>query len=140
MNDMNPITGIHHVAVAVKDIELATREYMEVFGFDKESDLVLESNQKVYVQFMVKGENRVELLQASSDDSPITNFLKRGGILYHFCYETNNLEKAIEHVRETYRAVLTYGPAVSLSIDNCDYAFLAKPTGEVIELVCFRNE
>ena len=53
---------------------------------------------------------------------------------------TNDLPKAIEHIRKTYRAILTYGPAVSLSMENCDYAFLAKPTGEVIELVQFRDK
>jgi len=140
MTEQNPIIGVHHVAVAVKDIEAATREYVDVFGYQKESSVVLESNQKVHVQFLTKGETRVELLQPSAVDSPIANFMRRGGILYHFCYETNDLPKAIEHIRKTYRAILTYGPAVSLSMENCDYAFLAKPTGEVIELVQFRDK
>jgi methylmalonyl-CoA/ethylmalonyl-CoA epimerase len=139
VTDNNPITAIHHIAVAVKDIQIATQEYIDVFGYEKESELVLESNQKVYVQFMIKGELRVELLQPSSEDSPITNFIKKGGVLYHFCYETNDLVRAIDHIKKKYRAILTYGPAISLSMENCEYAFLAKPTGEVIELVSFNG-
>ena len=140
MTNKNPIIGIHHIAVAVKDIDVATNEYIDVFGFKRESAVILESNQKVYVQFLTKETPRVELLPPSAEDSPIMNFIRKGGILYHICYETNDLAKAIEHVKKTYRAILTYGPAVSLAMDNCDYAFLAKPTGEVIELVYFRDK
>ena len=133
-----PIMGIHHVAIVVHDIKKASLDYVESFGYKIESEIKLESNQKVFVQFITLGNYRIELLQPSCDESPVTNFLNKGGLIYHNCYETNNLDKAINHMKDTYNAILTYGPSVSLSMEKCDYAFLAKPTGEVIELVCFK--
>tara|TARA_B100000212_G_C27089508_1_gene411609 strand:+ start:169 stop:594 length:426 start_codon:yes stop_codon:yes gene_type:complete len=131
------IKRLHHVGIAVKDITSSTKEYSDIFGFKKESEVVLERNQKVYVQFMVKDDIRIELLQPSCKNSPISNFIKKGGIINHLCYETDNLIMAMEHIKINYNSIVVYGPDKSLSLSNCDYAFLAKPSGEVIELVSF---
>ena len=70
--------GIHHVAVAVHDLDEAIETYGRLFGAELEHrDTV--SEQGVEAAAVLVGESRIELLAATGDDTPVGRFLARRG-------------------------------------------------------------
>ena len=108
-----------------------------MLGFEKETNILLEPPQKVYVQFLILNNYRIELLQPVDDTSPITNFMKKGGIINHLCYESNDIEKTVLYFRNNIKSFQTVPITKASTLKDCYYTFFAKPSGEVIELIYF---
>ena len=100
---------LHHIGIVVKDLEEGIRTYKEVFGFSQESKIIHDKIQKVKVAFFSTNTSdvQIELISPAAEDSPVTNFLKKGGGLYHLCYESEDLEKDIERFRKNGAKVLS---------------------------------
>jgi methylmalonyl-CoA/ethylmalonyl-CoA epimerase len=90
--------GIHHVGVAVEDLDGAVSTYERLFGAALEHrDTLLD--QGVEAAAMRLGDGRVELLAALGDDTPVGRFLaKRGPGMHHVAFETENLPAALDDV------------------------------------------
>ncbi len=80
------ISHIEHIGIAVKSIEEALPYYENVLGFKCYAVEEIE-DQKVKTAFMKVGETKLELLEPTSDDSPIASFLEnRGPGIHHIAY------------------------------------------------------
>ena len=87
--------GIHHVGVAVADLDEAVATYERLFGGRLEHRERVEE-QGVEAASMKMGESRIELLAALGDDTPVGRFLaKRGPGLHHVAYEVDDVEAAL---------------------------------------------
>ncbi|MBF0328331.1 MAG: methylmalonyl-CoA epimerase [Nitrospirae bacterium] len=94
------IEKIDHIGIAVKSIETARKFYEETLGLVCEKEEVVVS-QKVRTAFFTVGDIHIELLEPTSDDSPIAGFIeKKGEGFHHIAYLTDNIEKQIETARE----------------------------------------
>jgi methylmalonyl-CoA/ethylmalonyl-CoA epimerase len=90
------ITKISHLGIAVKDLNAAIKTLEEGFGLSAEGKDVVES-QKVTVAFIPVGESRLELLEPTSEDSPIAKFLaSRGEGLHHVALCTDDVAGALK--------------------------------------------
>ncbi len=90
---------VNHIGIAVRSIEEAKRFY-EVMGLQVEGYEVVEE-QKVKVAFVPVGETRIELLEPTSEDSPVAKFIaKRGEGIHHIAFEVDDIEKALEVLKE----------------------------------------
>ena len=69
---------IDHLGIAVHSIEKARKFYENVLGLNCEKEEEVTS-QKVRTAFFVLGETHIELLEPTSDDSPIAIFLAKIG-------------------------------------------------------------
>ena len=83
--------GIHHLGVAVADLDEAIETYRRLFGAELEHrDLVPE--QGVEAASLRTGGSRVELLAPTVDDSPVGKFLaRRGPGMHHVAYEVDDI-------------------------------------------------
>jgi methylmalonyl-CoA epimerase len=91
--------GIHHVGVAVADLDEAVRTYERLFGGTLEHRARVE-DQGVEAASMRLGESRVELLAALADDTPVGKFLaKRGPGMHHVAYEVDDVRTALAALR-----------------------------------------
>jgi len=83
--------GIHHLGVAVEDLDEAVDTYERLFGAELEHrELVPE--QGVEAAAVRVGESRVELLASLGDDTPVGKFLaKRGPGMHHVAYAVDDL-------------------------------------------------
>jgi len=71
------INKIDHIGIAVKNLDEAIDLYKKL-GFEiKEIEEVPE--QKVKVAMLPVGESKIELLEATSEDSPIAKFIEKRG-------------------------------------------------------------
>jgi methylmalonyl-CoA/ethylmalonyl-CoA epimerase len=92
--------GIHHVGVAVADLDEAVRTYERLLGGRLEHRARVE-DQGVEAASMRVGDGRVELLAALGDDTPVGKFLaKRGPGMHHVAYEVDDVRAAIVALTE----------------------------------------
>lgn len=82
----------HHVGVAVRDLGRAVAALRGLFPDAPTSDVVLDPQQCVQIQFVHLGNLQVELLQPAGEPSPVDPVLKRGIGLYHVCFEVDDLD------------------------------------------------
>lgn len=86
------LSHIEHLGIAVKSIEEALPYYENVLGL-KCYSVEEVPDQKVRTAFMMVGQTKLELLEPTSDESPIAKFIeKRGEGIHHiaFCVEDAN--------------------------------------------------
>jgi methylmalonyl-CoA/ethylmalonyl-CoA epimerase len=90
------LTKINHIGVAVTSIEEALPYYRDSLHMNYEGcEEVAE--QKVKVAFLQIGESRIELLEPTSEDSPVAGFLKKNGPgVHHIAYEVADLVGALK--------------------------------------------
>ena len=85
------IEGIEHIGIAVRSIEEA-RAFYEALGLSVE---VIEEvpHEGVRVALIPCGATRIELLEATAEESPVGRFLaKRGPGLHHVCLATDDVK------------------------------------------------
>jgi methylmalonyl-CoA epimerase len=83
--------GIHHLGVAVDDLDAALTTYERLFGAELEHRATVEE-QGVRAASVRIGDGRVELLEPLGEDTPVGRFLaKRGPGMHHVAYEVTDL-------------------------------------------------
>ena len=86
---------IHHLGVAVHDLEQAFDTYTRLFGAELEHRDRLEE-QGVDAIAITVGESRVELLGALAEETPVGRFLaKRGPGMHHVAYWVDDIDSAL---------------------------------------------
>ena len=86
---------IDHLGVAVASIDEALAVYRALGLAETKREEV--PSQKVVAAFLPVGESRIELLEPTSEDSPVAKFLaKRGGGIHHVCFAVEDLDAALE--------------------------------------------
>ena len=91
---------IDHLGIAVHSIAEARTFYEKVLGLPCEGEETVES-QKVKTAFFAVGEVHIELLEPTSEDSPIAKFLaKNGEGIHHVAYSTDDITGQITQARE----------------------------------------
>ena len=95
---MKPIK-INHVAIVVQDIDAALNFWEQTFGL--QLDHVEEvPSQKSKVAFLPLGESEIELVQPTTSDSGLANFLeKRGEGMHHICIEVEDIDAALVELK-----------------------------------------
>ena len=90
---------IDHIGIATRGIDEASRFWREDLGLELlETEEVTE--QKVRVAMLPIGESRIELLEATSPDSPIARFVeKRGPGIHHLAVRVNDIYAALEQLK-----------------------------------------
>ena len=87
--------GIHHLGVAVADLDEAVATYGRLFGAAVEHRATV-ADQGVEAASLCVGASRVELLAPLGDDTPVGRFLaKRGPGMHHVAYEVDDLAAAL---------------------------------------------
>jgi methylmalonyl-CoA/ethylmalonyl-CoA epimerase len=85
------VKGIHHLGVAVADLDEAISSYEQLFGAELEGRET-HDEQGVEAASMRVGSGHVELLAALGPDTPVGRFLaKRGPGMHHVAYEVEDL-------------------------------------------------
>jgi methylmalonyl-CoA epimerase len=92
--------GIHHLGVAVEDLDQAVATYERLFGAEIEHRETVP-DQGVEAAFLRIGAGRVELLASLGEETPVGKFLeKRGPGMHHVAYEVDDVGTAIRELSE----------------------------------------
>lgn len=126
---------INHLGIATKDIEAALAFWQDALGLEHVHSETVE-DQKVRVAMLPIGESRVELLEPTADDSPISKFLeKRGGGIHHIAVEVDDIEATLAQLKATGTRLIDEAPRIGA--EGCLVAFVhpSATHGVLLELV-----
>jgi methylmalonyl-CoA/ethylmalonyl-CoA epimerase len=89
------LTKINHIGIAVTSLDATLPFYRDNLGMSfAGTEEVAE--QKVRVAMLQVGESKIELLEPTSEDSPVAKFLEKNGQgIHHIAYEVEDIEAAI---------------------------------------------
>ncbi|HET8794247.1 MAG TPA: methylmalonyl-CoA epimerase [Nitrososphaeraceae archaeon] len=83
---------VDHIAIAVNNVELALKNYQNVLKIDK-IDTEEVPKEKVRVVMLNLEDTRIELMEPTADDSPISKFLReKGEGIHHIAITADNIE------------------------------------------------
>jgi len=125
---------IDHIGIAVKSLAAAKAIY-EKLGLNISPEETVEQEQVKLVMVPV-GESRLELLEATSEDSTIAKFIaKRGEGLHHVCLRVPNLPAAVERLKQD--GVRLVSEEIKTGAGGHSYVFVhpASTGGVLLELV-----
>ena len=126
---------IDHIGIATEGIDDALKFWVDALGLENVHTEVVE-DQKVRVAMLPIGESRIELLEPTSDDSPISKFLeKRGGGIHHIAVEVEDIESALAGLKAKGIRLIDESPRVGA--EGCLVAFVhpSSANGVLLELV-----
>mgnify|MGYP006194694151 FL=1 len=125
---------IEHIGIAVHNLENSNELFSKLFGQAayKTEEVASEG---VKTSFFMCGPNKIELLEATNEDSPIAKFLeKKGEGIHHIAFDVEDIYAEIERLKLEGFTVLNEIP--KKGADNKLVAFLHPKTtnGVLIEL------
>ena len=126
---------ISHLGLATKGLEEALKFWQDALGLENVHTEVVE-DQKVRVAMLPLGESRIELLEPTSEDSPISKFLeKRGAGIHHIAVEVENIEESLARLKAEGARLIDETPRIGA--EGCLVAFVhpASTNGVLLELV-----
>lgn len=125
---------IEHIGIAVKNLEESNALFAKLFGKPHYKTESVES-EGVNTSFFQVGGNKIELLEATNENSPIAKFLtKKGEGVHHIAFDVTDIEAEIKRLKSEGFVVLNEKP--KKGADNKLVAFLhpKSTNGTLIEL------
>ncbi|MEA1910378.1 MAG: methylmalonyl-CoA epimerase [Spirochaetota bacterium] len=96
------IKKINHIGIAVASLDAQIPFYRDILGLKSLGKIEEIVDQKVKVAMFEVGEVKIELLEPTSNDSPIAKYLeKKGDGIHHIAYETNGIVSEIKHMEDS---------------------------------------
>lgn len=87
------IKKIEHIGIAVKNLDNSNALFKKLFGKEHYKVEAVES-EGVSTSFFMLGETKIELLEATNQESAISKFIeKKGEGIHHIAYEVDNIEQ-----------------------------------------------
>jgi len=126
---------IHHVGIAVSSLHAAIPIFEKLLGYPPDSEEIV-ADQKVRVSVFKVGESRIELLEATSADSPIARFIqKRGPGLHHLTLAVPDLKKALGELESDGVKLIDREPRIGAENESIAFLHPSSTSGVLIELV-----
>ncbi len=129
------IQKIEHIGIAVKDLNHSNELFKKLFGKDHYKVEAVES-EGVSTSFFMLGETKIELLQATNEDSAIAKFIdKKGEGIHHIAYAVDNINSEMERLKSEGFEILNKEP--KHGADNKLICFLhPKSTNGILVELC----
>ena len=126
---------IDHLGIATRQIEEAVSFWRDALGLELvETEEVAE--QRVRVAMLPLGESRIELLEPTSEDSPIAKFLeKRGPGIHHIAVRVTDIRSTLARLKEQGARLIDEQPRVGAGGSLIAFVHPAATNGVLLELV-----
>ena len=90
---------IEHIGIAVTDINKSNELFSKIFGKENYKSEIVES-EGVITSFFQIGENKIELVEASNPDSPISKYLQKNREgMHHIAFEVEDIVKEMARLK-----------------------------------------
>jgi methylmalonyl-CoA/ethylmalonyl-CoA epimerase len=125
---------IEHIGIAVKSLKDSSSVYERLLGIAsyKKEEVVSE---QVITEFFKIGESKIELLEASSPDSPINKFIeKRGEGIHHIAFAVDDIIKEMARLKEEGFQLLNDSPKKGADNKLVCFVHPKSSNGVLIEL------
>jgi methylmalonyl-CoA/ethylmalonyl-CoA epimerase len=126
---------IEHIGIATRELDDALSFWRDALGLEVVHTEIVEE-QGVRVAMLPIGEPRIELLEPTSDDSPVAKFIeKRGAGIHHIAVRVDDLRAMLRRLKESGVRLIDETPRVGAG--GCLVAFVhpSSANGVLLELV-----
>jgi methylmalonyl-CoA/ethylmalonyl-CoA epimerase len=129
------ITHIEHIGIAVKNLDASIKYYEDVLGL-KCYNIEEVKDQKVKTAFFMAGTVKIELLESTDPDGPISKFIeKKGEGIHHLAFAVKDLPGALEELKNKQINLVDQNPRKGA--EGLNIAFLhPKSTFGVLTELC----
>ena len=104
------IKKIEHIGIAVKNLVEANKIYQQLLGTPPYKMETVDS-EGVNTSFFKTGESKVELLQATKDESAIAKFIaKKGEGIHHIAFAVEDIHKEIKRLKKEGYTIINESP------------------------------
>lgn len=136
MDPTRPDYRLDHVCLAVRKLGPARAMLEKVLGYTPRTAPVENTRQQVVVQFMSKpGSIDIKLIEPSSLESPLVDFIKRsGGGLHHLAFRTESVDSAVEDLAR-HGAKIVAAPQPGEAFNDASIAFAFAGMGLNLEVI-----
>lgn len=129
------IKKVEHIGIAVKNLNESNLLFQKLFGKEHHKVEAVES-EGVSTSFFMLGETKIELLEASNENSAIAKFIeKKGEGIHHIAYEVDDLDQEMNRLKSEGFDIINAEP--KNGADNKRICFLhPKSTNGVLVELC----
>jgi methylmalonyl-CoA/ethylmalonyl-CoA epimerase len=90
---------IEHIGIAVADLKKSNKLFASLLGTEAYKEEIV-SGESVVVSFFRTGESKIELLQATNENSPIAKFIaKKGEGIHHIAFEVSDIRAKMAELK-----------------------------------------
>ena len=128
--------GVHHVGIAVKNMDEALEIFQKKLGLKLEKITVVEDQKVKSAMLSSGGETKIELLEPTSQDSPVGRFLeKRGEGIHHIALKVRGIEELLKRLKDEGLNLVNETPRIG--VEGTKIAFIhPKSTKNVLIELC----
>jgi methylmalonyl-CoA/ethylmalonyl-CoA epimerase len=128
------IKKVDHIGIAVRSLETTLPFYTEVLKLPLLGIEEVES-QKVRVAFLKAGETKLELLEPTTEESTIAQFIeKRGEGMHHIALGVNSIEERIVEMKEKGIRMIDEEPRIGAGGAHIAFMHPKSAAGVLVEL------
>lgn len=91
---------LHHIGIVVENIQKSLGELTKYLDFESITTPSLVGSQKVNICFLKTNNVFLELIEPAEENSPISNFIKKGGGFHHLCFEVDDIHLELEKMKK----------------------------------------
>ncbi len=129
------LVGVHHVALAVEDLDAAVATYRTLFDAEIELEERNEE-QGVDAVYLRVGDGRVELVSPLEEDTPVGRFLaKRGEGMHHVAFEVDDVDGAVGELASRGAQMIDDEPRPGLAGKRVAFVHPESLSGVLAEIV-----
>jgi methylmalonyl-CoA/ethylmalonyl-CoA epimerase len=130
---MNSLSGLIPTEIPNVFVQ-RTPLYEKLLGVGAYKTELVET-EYVITRFFRTGESKIELLEASSDDSPIAKFIaKRGEGIHHIAFHVDDIEKEMERLKSAGFTLINEQPKYGADNKLVCFVHPKDTNGTLIEL------
>ena len=122
----------HHIGYLVNNFNSAIKNFKKC-NYKKKKSIIIDNNLKVKIQFLVNGNNLIELVKPHKNNIGLLSLLKKKNYAYHFAYKVKNLDKTLVRLKKNFKIIVN--PVPAKAFNNKKVAFLKMKNGFIIELI-----
>jgi methylmalonyl-CoA/ethylmalonyl-CoA epimerase len=127
--------NLHHVAVAVRDLDAALADYARLFGAEPISREVV-AEQGVEEAMISVGGSHIQLLQPLEPDTPVGRFIEsRGEGMHHVALAVADIELALDHMKAEGAQLVDQEPRIGGQGARIAFVHPNSFAGTLVELV-----
>ena len=128
--------GVHHIGIAVKNMDEALEIFQKKLGLKLEKITVVEDQKVKSAMLSSGGETKIELLEPTSQDSPVGRFLeKRGEGIHHIALKVKGIEELLKRLKDEGLNLVNETPRIG--VEGTKIAFIhPKSTKNVLIELC----
>lgn len=129
------VAGLHHVAIAVQDLDEAIATYGRLYGATVELRDRVES-QGVEAAYLAVGSGRIELVMPLAEDTPVGRFLaRRGPGMHHVGFSVPDVGQAVRELEEAGADVVDSKPRAGLGGHEVSFVHPDSAHGVLVEVL-----